>query len=493
MDFEGSLDEVRFYNRSFTDGDVAILYGHGNGDLGLTPIITLDSANASPSTTGRVEFLQFGQSHLVTGLNESDFQVSGGTLSNLTLNGIGYDFDFSVSGYPALIEIELPAGVASLGASENMSAFNSFVKAPAITAQDSLTLWYTFNDLNTSLVVEDFSGNQVDGIVTAGELVPGKFNNALLLTPGQYLSVNSELLSLAQSFTFSLWAKVLDDSFGVLARNGQFSLQYHDDNIIRGYASTSGGWRDANARLPSGRWVHYVLSYDGSDIRLYFDGEIVSEASHSGYLAWGDGGDHNLYLNRFSSAGWEAKAVYDDLRIYDRSLTASEVGLLWAGGAGDLGLSPLISGQDPFYMIPSPHVVSFAENNQTVAVAGLLQSEINATNGSIVSFNSGDFSFDLNVTNSPETVRIEIPQGAVVKDGNLSAAGASEFRRRIITSVEDDLLAWYPMDDFNGSSIYDMSGRMRHGTYFGFDATLSGAGKYNSLSIKQYLHRNKGI
>ena len=80
-----------------------------------------------------------------------------------------------------------------------------------------------------------------------------------------------------------------------------------------------------------------------------------------------------------------------------------------------------------------------------------------------------------NVTlNSPETVRIEIPQGAVVKDGNLSSAGASEFRRRIITSVEDDLLAWYPMDDFNGSNIYDMSGRMRHGTYFGFDKTSRG-------------------
>ena len=37
MDFEGSLDEVRFYNRSFTDDDVTILYGHGNGDLGLDP------------------------------------------------------------------------------------------------------------------------------------------------------------------------------------------------------------------------------------------------------------------------------------------------------------------------------------------------------------------------------------------------------------------------------------------------------------------------
>ena len=42
---------MRFYNRSFTDDDVTIFYGHGNGDLGLTPIITLDAANASPSTT----------------------------------------------------------------------------------------------------------------------------------------------------------------------------------------------------------------------------------------------------------------------------------------------------------------------------------------------------------------------------------------------------------------------------------------------------------
>ena len=59
--------------------------------------------------------------------------------------------------------------------------------------------------------------------------------------------------------------------------------------------------------------------------------------------------------------------------------------LLWSSGAGDLGLSPHNFWKDPFYMIPS-HTVSFAENNQTVAVAGLLQSEINATNGTIVTF-----------------------------------------------------------------------------------------------------------
>ena len=50
-------------------------------------------------------------------------------------------------------------------------------------------------------------------------------------------------------------------------------------------------------------------------------------------------------------------------------------------------------------------------------------------------------------------------------------AGAFEFEHRTVTAVEDDLLAWYPMDDFSREVISDLSGRMRHGTYVGFDAT----------------------
>ena len=213
-------------------------------------------------------------------------------------------------------------------------------------------------------------------------MVPGKFDKALLLNPGEYLSVNSELLSLTQNFSLSLWAKVLDDSFGVLARNGQFSLQYHDDNILRAYASTSAGWKDANGRLPSGRWVHYVLTYDGSNICLYFDGKIVSEVAHSGYLAWGDGGDHNLYLNKYANAGWESKAIYDDLRIYSRALSFSEVDLLWSSGAGDLGLSPL--SQVLTHFLNRPPLTQFLSLKTTrqLQSRAFCKVKLNATEGS---------------------------------------------------------------------------------------------------------------
>jgi hypothetical protein len=219
---------------------------------------------------------------------------------------------------------------------------------------------------------------------------------------------------------------------------------------------------------------------------------MVSETDHTGYLAWGNGGDHNLYLNKYANTGWEAKAVYDELRVYNRGLTRSEVDYLWSSGAGDLGLSPLISGEDPFYRVPSNHSVSFIENNQTVTVTGLVQGEVNATNGTILTFDSSTYGFDLNVTSSPLTVRVEIPQGAVTKDGNLSRAGAFEFRRRIITSVEEDLLAWYPMDERSLSgAVLDVSGRMRHGTFSGRDATVAGAGNVvSSTSHASYPATN---
>ena len=49
-----------------------------------------------------------------------------------------------------------------------------------------------------------------------------------------------------------------------------------------------------------------------------------------------------------------------------------------------------------------------------------------------------------------------------------------------MTSVEDDLLAWYTMDDFSGTKVLDASGRERHAKYAGLDATTVGGGSVTS-------------
>ena len=108
-----------------------------------------------------------------------------GTINNVVNNGTGYDFDFAPSGHPSTARIGLPAGSISSGGSESRAVSQSFLNAPSVTAEESLVLWYTFNDLNASTMeMEDFSGKQADGLVSAGTLVPGKFAKALQQIPG---------------------------------------------------------------------------------------------------------------------------------------------------------------------------------------------------------------------------------------------------------------------------------------------------------------------
>ena len=126
MDYEGLLDEVRFYKRSFTDNDISILYGSGNGDLGLTPVITLDHKNSASTVSGTIEFLKFGQPQSTSGLNPSDIEVDGGTINNVVNNGTGYDFDFAPSGHPSTARISLPAGSISSGDPSRELSLNLF-------------------------------------------------------------------------------------------------------------------------------------------------------------------------------------------------------------------------------------------------------------------------------------------------------------------------------------------------------------------------------
>ena len=89
LDFEGNLDEVRLYNRSFGLADVAILYGNGNGDLGLTPIFTVDSNHSAATVQVRVDFKKFGIAQPISDFLEGDLSVSGGTVSNFSADANG--------------------------------------------------------------------------------------------------------------------------------------------------------------------------------------------------------------------------------------------------------------------------------------------------------------------------------------------------------------------------------------------------------------------
>ena len=86
----------------------------------------------------------------------------------------------------------------------------------------------------------------------------------------------------------------------------------------------------------------------------------------------------------------------------------------------------------------------------------LAGADLNVTGAAVQSFSDNNPSpaFELNAAVNPSMVRVEVPFDSVNKDQGRSQTGAFEFHHRVVTYVEDDLLAWYTMDDFNGSLVH---------------------------------------
>ncbi|HJR58956.1 MAG TPA: LamG-like jellyroll fold domain-containing protein [Vicinamibacterales bacterium] len=108
----------------------------------------------------------------------------------------------------------------------------------------------------------------------------------------------------------------------------------------------------ATGDLPSDTWYHAAASYDGETMRLYLDGVEVGSKAKSGTIATdatvpvsiGRNPDGSNYLN----------GIIDDVRIYDRALTATDIAALMAGGEGTEPPPEETPNQPPAVALTSP-------------------------------------------------------------------------------------------------------------------------------------------
>ncbi|HWL32781.1 MAG TPA: LamG domain-containing protein, partial [Gaiellaceae bacterium] len=85
-----------------------------------------------------------------------------------------------------------------------------------------------------------------------------------------------------------------------------------------------GGERNAvgSASLPLNAWSHLATTYDGSVVRLYVNGAQAGSLPFSGSMAASTGplriGGNGVWAEWFAG-------LIDEVRIYNRALTASEI------------------------------------------------------------------------------------------------------------------------------------------------------------------------
>jgi hypothetical protein len=83
----------------------------------------------------------------------------------------------------------------------------------------------------------------------------------------------------------------------------------------------------STAVVPVATWVHVVATYDGAAMRLHLNGVQIASRTKTGTVATGASVPVNV--GRSPAGTKYLRGAIDDLRIFARALTASEVGVLY--------------------------------------------------------------------------------------------------------------------------------------------------------------------
>jgi chitodextrinase len=278
------------------------------------PVSGTVNVSASASDNGSVEGVQFkiDGSNLGTEDTTAPYSISWDTLAttkgNHTLTAVARD----------------GAGNTSTSAPVAVNVSNA--------SPQGLVAAYSFDEASGA-TVRDSSGWANTGTISGATRVPGKFGSALEFDGKTSLVTvpDSNSLDLTTGMTLEAWVKPdLVGSWETLLFKEQ------PNNLAYGlYGSTNTGVPNAQvfsagnatqvngpAALPINAWSHVAATYDGANLRIFVDGVQVSSTPLTGPITTSAGvlhmGSNSVWNERFAG-------LMDEVRIYDRALTASQI------------------------------------------------------------------------------------------------------------------------------------------------------------------------
>ena len=213
-------------------------------------------------------------------------------------------------------------------------ANTTVVSAIDLDTDPALVGWWKFDE-GTGDIAADSSGNGNDGTLN-GPLewtTEGKIGGAMAFTgPYNFVLVeDAPSLNMTQEITIAAWInpswtgnnRILQKSSG--GGDNQYRLIKEGGNNIRVHLPPAPNFEITGNIPPQGEWTHLAATYDHSMIRVYYDGVVVGETAFSDNLGVSDG---QLFIgNKWAQApaGDEFNGIMDDVRIYNRALTQSEI------------------------------------------------------------------------------------------------------------------------------------------------------------------------
>jgi hypothetical protein len=353
--------------------------------------------------------------------------------------------------------------------------------SPAITAPGLTAHWKLDESSGTN--ASDSSGNSRNGTLTNFPSPPtwlpdnGQNNGALKFDGADdYVTVPASTLSSFAQSSVCAWVKPeILTSDGGDART-ILGIKSSDTAGLRFTVNSTGkivavylngtdySRRTVDSLLQVNQWAHICYTFDGSNLKIYFNGSNQTIEVTTSYGL----GSGSLIGGRTTTAGSWNGAI-DDLRVYNRALSASEIQDLYSSNSA-LTLYTALSAN------PASSAAPLNDVDLTANVTGTATGTINYTfycnrSDSGTNITTGENAKFIGVTDNPKTVADVCDYSSagtytakvIVERGTLAAEA-----RTTVTATEAGLRGYWKLDESGGITAHDLSGNGRDGTLTSF-------------------------
>jgi hypothetical protein len=221
------------------------------------------------------------------------------------------------------------------------------------TLTNGLLTYYKFDEGSGSTAEDVVSGHDFTSLPTGSTGASGVINEAYNLDVSDYVSLPATVVNGLTDFSFSFWGKINElNTSGTYPNNNIISCANSGENneLYFGYRKNNSRWGIAlngtvyyflaDTTIEDGEWHHIVVTRNGSTAHLYIDGSEVGTGitGNSGTISVSTNGfvigqDQDSVGGSFATnQAW--KGGVDELGIWSRAVTQSEVTQLYNSGSG---------------------------------------------------------------------------------------------------------------------------------------------------------------
>jgi hypothetical protein len=249
------------------------------------------------------------------------------------LTSAPYEYDWNTFGTANGAHTITAVARDDAGNSTPSAVVNVNLNNPAVDPEGLVGAW-GFEETSGSAVTDASPASNNGTITGAARTANGRFGSALTFAQASdWVTIpSSSTLNPGTGLTLEAWVNPTQLNYWhtvLLRERGSNAMAYalyaHNDvNRASGHVSTGGSESHASAtsQLALNTWTHLATTYDGSNIRLYVNGTLVSTKAMTGSV---DTSTLPLRIGANNVWGEPFKGTLDEIRVYRRTLSAAEI------------------------------------------------------------------------------------------------------------------------------------------------------------------------